>query len=358
MKGINVNLAKKIVFAVKQVCGYDINFINIDGIVIASTNFKRVNTFNQAGLNCIEEKKVITVNNENDYIGAKKGINCPIFINKEPIGAIGVSGNPKEIKNYLFLAIKIVEIFLTESFLKENLSNYTTQINYIMQTYLYNQTEKYKYTIDILNKFNINTKANYFVITILLNKDYNFKNIKLIEEDIINFFKKCNCTLNTYIYPLEFIGFLPEDNLYILKNALKIFSSQYKDILKIGIGSCTNLENIHLSYKNSNVAISYIKDTENFKFYDDFSLEILLNNIPKNLKEKYIENIINTLNDEEINILKIYFENNMKLKNTSDYLFIHTNTLQYKLDKIYKKTGFNPRLFKDATILYILLNFL
>ncbi|WP_250277914.1 PucR family transcriptional regulator [[Clostridium] colinum] len=144
----------------------------------------------------------------------------------------------------------------------------------------------------------------------------------------------------------------------MLKNNLSNFASSYKDIIKIGIGNSTNLENINISYKNSNIAISYIKENINFKFYDDFSLEILLNSISKDLKEKYINNVINNLSKDEINLLKIYFENNMELKNTANTLFIHINTLQYKLDKIHKKIGFNPRLFKDANFLYILINLL
>ena len=39
----------------------------------------------------------------------------------------------------------------------------------------------------------------------------------------------------------------------------------------------------------------------------------------------------------------------------ADKLFLHKNTLQYQLDKIWKNTGYNPREFKDASVLYIAL---
>ena len=212
-----------------------------------------------------------------------------------------------------------------------------------------------KYAFDFLQKLNIDAKCKYYAVTIILNERYNLNNIKLIEKHIKDFFTNCKCVLNTYIYPFEFIGFLPENTLKLFKNNLKHFSVSNEKILKIGIGNVVNLEEISLSYKNSNIAISYIKNNENFKFYEDFSIEILLNSIPEDLKEKYIKNIINKLNEEEISLLKIYFENNMELKTTSKALFIHINTLQYKLDKIHKKIGFNPRLFKDANFLYILI---
>lgn len=357
MDNISINLAKKIVDSINKICGYNINFINKQGIIIASTNQERINTFHQAGLNAIKSKSTIIVDDNNFYLGAKKGINTPIFINEEPIAVIGVTGEPKEIEKYIFLAIKITEIFLAENLFKENLSSKIAQISYITQTYLYKQTEKYHHTQEILKKLNINQKINYCAITIILNETYNLNNIKLIEKDIELFFNQCNCPLKTYIYPFEFVGFLPEDNLKLLNENLENFSKSYKNILKIGIGNFTNLENIRNSYENSMIAISSIKNEKNFKYYEDFSLEILLNSIPKELKQKYIKNIVSKLKDEEIHILKVYFEHNMELKNTANDLFIHTNTLQYKLDKINKKIGFNPRTFKDASYIYFLISF-
>ena len=59
------------------------------------------------------------------------------------------------------------------------------------------------------------------------------------------------------------------------------------------------------------------------------------------------------LSEKDIELLKVYFFNNMSLKDTSEQLFLHKNTLQYQLDKIGKLTGYNPREFKDASILYI-----
>ncbi len=45
----------------------------------------------------------------------------------------------------------------------------------------------------------------------------------------------------------------------------------------------------------------------------------------------------------------------MSLLNTANRLFIHKNTLQYKLDRIHKLCGYNPRKFRDANILYLAL---
>ena len=50
----------------------------------------------------------------------------------------------------------------------------------------------------------------------------------------------------------------------------------------------------------------------------------------------------------------------MSIETITEYidpqLFIHKNTLQYKLNHIFRKSGLNPRAFKDAVMLYLGLN--
>ena len=68
-----------------------------------------------------------------------------------------------------------------------------------------------------------------------------------------------------------------------------------------------------------------------------------------------MEKTVSHLSKKDQALLKTYFSVNMSLKETAEQLFLHKNTLQYQLDKIWKNTRYNPREFKDATILYIAL---
>ena len=69
----------------------------------------------------------------------------------------------------------------------------------------------------------------------------------------------------------------------------------------------------------------------------------------------YETNLIFEMSDEEKNLLQTYFEANMSLLGTSQKLFLHKNTVQYKLNHIYQKCRLNPRVFKDAVLLYLAL---
>ena len=57
--------------------------------------------------------------------------------------------------------------------------------------------------------------------------------------------------------------------------------------------------------------------------------------------------------EKDLELLETYFSHDMSLKATCEELYLHKNTLQYKLDKIHKITGYNPRNFKNAVVLYI-----
>ena len=84
-------------------------------------------------------------------------------------------------------------------------------------------------------------------------------------------------------------------------------------------------------------------------------LGILFKNTSKEQILQYKEKVLSNLTKDEIkeykNILLSYTENNGSIKKTSEDLFIHKNTLQYKLNNIYKKTGYNPRKLSDYIVL-------
>ena len=48
-----------------------------------------------------------------------------------------------------------------------------------------------------------------------------------------------------------------------------------------------------------------------------------------------------------------YYQNDRSVAQAAEKLYIHKNTLQYKLNNIYTKSGFNPRNFEDAVLLYL-----
>ncbi len=83
--------------------------------------------------------------------------------------------------------------------------------------------------------------------------------------------------------------------------------------------------------------------------------EILINQIKKNLSiDSYIKNyFLSSINQEMVESALTYIETS-SIYETSKKLYIHRNTLNYRFDTIYKKTGLNIRNMIDAFVFFIL----
>jgi carbohydrate diacid regulator len=61
--------------------------------------------------------------------------------------------------------------------------------------------------------------------------------------------------------------------------------------------------------------------------------------------------------DQIIETLKTFYEANGSITEAAEKLFIHKNTLQYRLKRIKEDTGYDPRILPDATMFYVALTF-
>lgn len=351
---ISSNLAQEIVNAVKEVVDKNINFIDKNGIIIGSTDKNRLNTFHQAGYNAIRTLTNVAVEDNDEYEGSKKGINYPIKINNNAIGAIGITGDPSEISKLGFLVTKITEVFI-----KEKQLNYTHEldkqrIGHVLKALIYNDIEDRHEIENILEDFNISINQRFAVVVMKIKKSHNNIEVEKIENDIKRLFDTIGNIFKVYIYPNEFIALINEERYERLKNIYLDILGKYKGSLYGGIGRLKNLHDTHKSYKEARIALKYSTNNSKILTYiDDLKLELILESLETEVKDQYVKKILNDLDIEDINLLEIYYNNEMSLKQTSEELYIHKNTLQYRLERINQKCGLNPRNFNDSVILYL-----
>lgn len=95
---IGKQLATQIVDTVHDVCGHDINFINKNGLIYASTNTSRIGSFHEIGKKAADTGTVIEVQESEHYKGTSAGVNIPVTHNGYLIAVIGISGSPDEVR--------------------------------------------------------------------------------------------------------------------------------------------------------------------------------------------------------------------------------------------------------------------
>ncbi|MCM1100994.1 MAG: helix-turn-helix domain-containing protein [Acetatifactor muris] len=116
------------------------------------------------------------------------------------------------------------------------------------------------------------------------------------------------------------------------------------------------LKDVSKSYKEAKMALDVGKifyAERTVAAYSALGIGRLIYQLPVNLCKIFIEeifgpNIPEELDDETLNTLNKFFENNLNVSETSRQLFVHRNTLVYRIEKIQKSTGLDLRCFDDA----------
>ena len=132
----------------------------------------------------------------------------------------------------------------------------------------------------------------------------------------------------------------------------------------IGVGTTVdNLKDLARSFKEAQAALEVGKvfDTDKtIVCYNSLGIARLIYQLPTTLCESFLKEVfkrgsIESLDQETLFTIQKFFENNLNVSETSRKLFVHRNTLVYRLEKIKKITGLDLREFDHAIIFKIAL---
>ena len=141
-------------------------------------------------------------------------------------------------------------------------------------------------------------------------------------------------------------------------------AKEYLIKVNIGIGTVVEgVKDLARSFKEAQVALEVGKvfDTEKrIISYDNLGIARLIYQLPTTLCEMYLREVfkkgsIESLDYETLFTIQKFFENNLNVSETSRKLFVHRNTLVYRLEKIKKLTGLDLREFDHAIIFKVAL---
>ena len=152
-------------------------------------------------------------------------------------------------------------------------------------------------------------------------------------------------------------GMTPQDLEGMATTVSDTMNSEFFTKVAIGISTVVdNLKDLARAYKEAQVALEVgrVFETEkNILTYDKLGIGRLIYQLPTTLCEMFLDEVfkkgaIETLDRETLITIQAFFENNLNVSETSRKLFVHRNTLVYRLDKIHKLTGLDLREFDHA----------
>ncbi len=150
----------------------------------------------------------------------------------------------------------------------------------------------------------------------------------------------------------------------LARSIVDTLSSEFYTHAVIGIGTTVDkLRDLARSFKEAQVALEVGKifDTEKpIVSYNSLGIARLIYQLPTTLCESFLKEVfkrgsIANLDQETLFTIQRFFENNLNVSETSRKLFVHRNTLVYRLEKIKKITGLDLREFDHAIVFKIAL---
>ncbi|NLL71232.1 MAG: PucR family transcriptional regulator [Epulopiscium sp.] len=148
-----------------------------------------------------------------------------------------------------------------------------------------------------------------------------------------------------------------EDVEKMAKIILDTLNSEAMSKVYVAMGTIVNdLKDVSRSYKEAKMALEVGKIFYADRYiigYEKLGIGRLIYQLPIPLCKMFIKEIlhgqsIEDFDDETITTVNKFFENNLNVSETSRQLYIHRNTLVYRLDKLQKNTGLDLRTFDDA----------
>lgn len=148
-----------------------------------------------------------------------------------------------------------------------------------------------------------------------------------------------------------------EDMTKTAKVILDMLNTEAMTKVYVAFGTIVNeIKDVSRSYKEAKMALDVGKifyNGRNVVAYNQLGIGRLIYQLPMPLCKMFIREIFDgkspdDFDEETLTTINKFFENSLNVSETSRQLYIHRNTLVYRLDKLQKSTNLDLRVFEDA----------
>lgn len=345
-----------IINQVKDVINKLVGVVNEKNIVIACSDLAKIGTTKDIKVSDNIDKKNIFYDEDCTYkiFNFQPNLRYIIFVE-------GIEEVSKQYANMISIMLNNSKKYYDE---KHNKNNFIQNIalNNILPSDIYVKAQEFNLKVEV--------SRVTFLIRIKLNENETTSNDNAIAYETLNelFVRKSkDFIFNVNSREIALIKEFPENTNHenLITMTEKIFETlKTKITSKIYIGFSSQVDNIkqlEQSFKEANIALNIgeiFSDCEKIMNYNNLGIYRIIYQLPMTLCETFLKEVfkkmsIERLDSETFSTIHSFFENNLNISETSQQLFIHRNTLVYRLEKIKRLTGFDLRKFEDATIFKI-----
>jgi carbohydrate diacid regulator len=348
MDMVTREIAEEIVHETMTRLNRNINIMDAKGMIIASGDPSRINKLHEGAIEVIETGKplIITEKDKDKYPGALSGINLPIEFQGKVVGVIGITGEQNKVQEFGGLVKMTTEMMIKQSFLASQSEWEQRTVEMILEELL-QSVPSWEFIEQRTNLLKIDLAAPFFAV-ILEMKERAVMNQKILSQ-AKEFFGHNHCLT----------GFLSVSRMFILtlglseelvNDKLTRLNSMFSRLgieIKIGVGTGTSRpDRIAMAYREAELALRL--EAGEITYYSKVEAKALIYQLDEDLKRRFLSRLFPKPTNKTIETLKKFFECNLNITEASKKLYVHRNTLLYRLRRVKEDTGYDPHLFVDA----------
>lgn len=331
--------AQNIVDRMMKDIPYNINIMDHTGRIIGSGNKERIGTLHHGAVEAIRQKKGVDITKDERFV--KKGINLPIELNGRIVGVVGISGEVVETRPFGNLLRSAVILLIEQSMAleRENLKNALKQE--FFQVITDPETAYTKELAEQASVYGIQLAKPSRII-------YMEAPDEMAEEPVADLasFKPSGHSLCLVIQedgPVE----------ALLERIADLYPEAFMTV------SHRN-ETVAAGYSQARAAMRVLKGVffqRKRLAYAECEFIADMAKLQKQKNDPKAERLAHLLekNEELIRTLQVYLQCNLNANETASRLIIHRNTLNYRLSRIHKTTGKDPKnLLELVELLFML----
>lgn len=369
-------IAQQIVDRTMKIIDCNINVMNADGCIIGSGDLERIGELHEGAILAISQKRVVSIDGTmvKRLKGVKPGINLPLKLNDRIVGVIGLTGEPSDIRQFGELVCMSAEMMMEQTQLLQELS-YDNRLKEELILTLIEKEVLPESMVQWVKRLDINLQLPRVVCMIEVDSgqlgiDTAMSELQHLQNQVQHVSKHNLVAIKSIT---ELVILIPALNRYgrwdlsehkkkLEQLVITIKESTHLDI-RISLGNYFEQHPYPLvkSYQTAKTTMLIGKqrmpNIRNY-YYQELILPVLLHGLSYDWQAEELLLPLKKLRMGDNNgvlqkTLQTWFKNNVQNGDTANELFIHRNTLEYRLNKIAKLTGLNLAKFDDRLLLYI-----
>ena len=345
--------ARSIVDEMKTAIHRDINIMDENGVILASTNPVRQGQVHQGALRIIRENlPSLVIRRDAPEDGVQQGINLPVTIGGRLEGVIGITGDPDEVSAFGDVIKRMTEILLENLQRQEQQALLERAKSLFVENWLFSEEPDWG---------ELETRGRLLGLDINDSYTVALLGLRMIRSRIQDRPGNFCAVIRSRIIVL-LCGADRTEAFAAVSGICRDIEGYYGLRTNAGISDSSmapaDIRRCYLEAKTAQTVAAHSTDRR-VVFYDQVSLEFIVQSIPPAIRQDLRRLIFSACTPQEeaefAQTIRAYFAWDGDIQTCAEHLFIHRNTFQYRMDRIKRKTGYNLKAPKDALLLYLTL---